>query len=157
MSSTAAANAVVRLFPNNEKTLISGIHFFGIHLKTLKQVRENKKENIIQSKPLKPLDLCSKSMIYKRQQNFGDQLKEQVQIKGAKIYGEDQVTLKRILYNINHTDFQINYGLRDNEKKEKKLTSIVQIIDQNYIPCEGYRALTAIEPDLEREWIVSDR
>ncbi|PKK74405.1 hypothetical protein RhiirC2_774837 [Rhizophagus irregularis] len=115
MSSTAAANAVVRkLFPNNEKTLISGIHLFGIHLKTLKQ------------KPLKPLDLCR-----------------------VKIYGEDQVTLKRILYNVNHTDFQINYGLKDNEEKEKKLTSIVQIIDQNYIPREGYQALIAIEPDLE--------
>jgi len=84
-------------------------------------------------------------------------LKEQVQIKGAKIYGEEQVTLKRILYNVNHTDFQINYGLKDNEEKEKKLTSIVQIIDQNYIPREGYWALTAIESDLEREWMVSDQ
>lgn len=120
-------------------------------------MRENKKENIIQSKPLKLLDLCSKSMVYKRQRNFGGQLKEQVQIKGAKIYGEEQVTLKRILYNVNHTDFQINYGLKDNEEKEKKLTSIVQIIDQNYIPREGYRALTAIESDLEREWMVSDQ
>lgn len=126
-------------------------------MKTLQQVRENKKENNIRSKPLKPLELCSKTTVYKRQQKFGDQLKEQVQIKGAEIYGEDQVTLKRILYNVNHTDFQINYGLKNNEEKEKKLTSIVQIIDQNYIPREGYRALTAIEPDLEREWIVSDQ
>ncbi|PKC56902.1 hypothetical protein RhiirA1_541880 [Rhizophagus irregularis] len=45
-SPTAAANAIIRkLFPNNEKTLMSGIHLFGIHLETLKQARESKRES----------------------------------------------------------------------------------------------------------------
>ncbi|UZO27491.1 uncharacterized protein OCT59_019684 [Rhizophagus irregularis] len=159
-SPTAAANAVIRkLFPNNEKTLMSGIHLFGIHLETLKQARESKRESNsnIQLKQIKPIEHCGKSMIYKRQRKFGDQLKEQVQIEGAKIYGKDQVILKQISYNVKHMGFQIAYGSKDDREKEKKLTSIVQVIDQNYMSREGYRALIAVEPDLEREWIVSEQ
>ena len=70
---------------------MSGIHLFGIHLETLKQARESKGEDSddIQLKQIKPIEYCSKSTIYKRQRKFGDQLKEQVQIKGAKIYEEN--------------------------------------------------------------------
>jgi len=138
---------------------MSGIHLFGIHLETLKQARESKGEDSddIQLKQIKPIEYCSKSTIYKRQRKFGDQLKEQVQIKGAKIYGKDQVILKQISYNVKNVGFQIAYGSKDDREKEKKLTSIVQAIDQNYMSREGYRALTAVEPDLEREWIVSDQ
>ncbi|CAG8764513.1 9451_t:CDS:2, partial [Rhizophagus irregularis] len=159
-SPTAAANAIIRkLFPNNEKTLMSGIHLFGIHLETLKQARESKRESNsnIQLKQIKPIEHCGKSMIYKRQRKFGDQLKEQVQIEGAKIYGKDQVILKQISYNVKYMGFQIAYGSKDDREKEKKLNSIVQVIDQNYMSREGYRALAAVEPDLEREWIVSEQ
>ncbi|UZO24060.1 uncharacterized protein OCT59_016382 [Rhizophagus irregularis] len=153
-SPTAAANAIIRkLFPNNEKTLMSGIHLFGIHLETLKQARESKRESNsnIQLKQIKPIEHCGKSMIYKRQRKFGDQLKEQVQIEGAKIYGKDQVILKQISYNVKYMGFQIAYGSKDDREKEKKLNSIVQVIDQNYMSREGYRALAAVEPDLEHK------
>ncbi|CAB4411727.1 unnamed protein product [Rhizophagus irregularis] len=157
-SPTAAANAVIRkLFPNNEKTLMSGIHLFGIHLETLKQARESKRESNsnIQLKQIKSIEHCGKSTIYKRQRKFGDQLKEQVQIEGAKIYGNDQVILKQISYNVKHMGFQIAYGSKDDRETEKKVTSIVQVIDQNFLSREGYRALAAVEPDLEREWIMN--
>ncbi|CAB4466652.1 unnamed protein product [Rhizophagus irregularis] len=42
MSSIAVVNATLKkLFPNNEKSLILGVHLFGIHLETLKRAREN--------------------------------------------------------------------------------------------------------------------
>ncbi|CAB4473777.1 unnamed protein product [Rhizophagus irregularis] len=84
-------------------------------------------------------------------------LKEQVQIEGAKIYGKNQVILKQISYNVKHMGFQIAYGSKDDREKEKKLTSIVQVIDQNYMSREGYKALAAVKPNLEREWIVSEQ
>ncbi|GET00216.1 hypothetical protein GLOIN_2v1782566 [Rhizophagus clarus] len=50
ISLTTAANAVLRkLFSLNEKSLISGVHLFSIHLVTLKQAKENisiKEDNI---------------------------------------------------------------------------------------------------------------
>jgi hypothetical protein len=53
--------------------------------------------------------------------------------------------------------FQIAYGSKNDREKEKKFTSIVQVINQNYVSREGYRALAAVEPNLERKWIVSDQ
>ncbi|EXX62862.1 hypothetical protein RirG_157810 [Rhizophagus irregularis DAOM 197198w] len=155
ISSTTAANAVLRkLFPLNEKSLISGVHLFGIHLITLKQARENvrsTKENNIQ---LISLEHCSKSTLNKRQHKFGNQLKQHVQVEGSKIYGKDQVVLKQISYSIRDMDFQIDYEEK-NDIKEKKLISAVQAIDLNYIPREGYRALAAVESNLQREWAIS--
>ncbi|GBC29124.2 hypothetical protein GLOIN_2v1783867 [Rhizophagus irregularis DAOM 181602=DAOM 197198] len=146
ISSTTAANAVLKkLFPLNEKSLISGVHLFGIHLITLKQARENvrsTKENNIQ---LISLEHCSKSTLNKRQHKFGNQLKQHVQVEGSKIYGKDQVVLKQISYSIRDMDFQIDYEEK-NDIKEKKLISAVQAIDLNYIPREGYRALAAKIP-----------
>ncbi|UZO20190.1 uncharacterized protein OCT59_011446 [Rhizophagus irregularis] len=136
ISSTTAANAVLKkLFPLNEKSLISGVHLFGIHLITLKQARENvrsTKENNIQ---LISLEHCSKSTLNKRQHKFGNQLKQHVQVEGSKIYGKDQVVLKQISYSIRDMDFQIDYEEK-NDIKEKKLISAVQAIDLNYIPRE---------------------
>ncbi|PKK60592.1 hypothetical protein RhiirC2_719002 [Rhizophagus irregularis] len=54
-------------------------------------------------------------------------------------------------------DFHINYGSNNNKENEEKLTSIVQVVDQNYIPREGYRVLVSIESNLEREWAVSNQ
>ncbi|PKY32933.1 hypothetical protein RhiirB3_451480 [Rhizophagus irregularis] len=157
ISSTTAANAVLKkLFPLNEKSLISGVHLFGIHLITLKQARENIrniKENNVQ---LISLEHCSKSTLNKRQHKFGNQLKQHVQIEGSKIYGKDRVVLKQISYSVKDMDFQIDYEKR-NDIKKKKLISAVQAIDLNYIPREGYRALTAVESNLQREWAVSEQ
>ncbi|GES80501.1 hypothetical protein GLOIN_2v1783867 [Rhizophagus clarus] len=152
--STTAANAVLRkLFPLNEKSLISGVHLFGIHLVTLKQARENisiKEDNI----QLIPLENCSKSTLNKRQRKFGHQLKQHVESEANKVYGNDKVTLKKISYSVRDMDFQINYEEK-NDIKEKKLISVAKAIDFNYIPREGYRALTSVEQDLQREWAVS--
>ncbi|PKC58742.1 hypothetical protein RhiirA1_470515 [Rhizophagus irregularis] len=54
-------------------------------------------------------------------------------------------------------DFHINYGSNNNKENEEKLTSIVQAVDQNYIPRKSYRALASIESNLEREWAVSNQ
>ncbi|RGB28240.1 hypothetical protein C1646_797379 [Rhizophagus diaphanus] len=154
ISSTTTANAVLKkLFPLNEKTLISGVHLFGIHLVTLKQARENIRgiENNVQ---LISLEHCSKSTLNKRQHKFGNQLKQHVQIEGSKIYGKDQVVLKQISYSVRDMDFQIDYKKTD---MKKKLISAVQAIDLNYIPREGYRALAAVESNLQREWAVSEQ
>jgi len=129
------------------------VHLFGIHLKILIQAREKEKENFSQ---IKSLELCGKSTVYKRQRKFGNQLKEQVQIKGAEIYGENQVILKQISYNVKCMDFQVDYRQKDNIEKEEKLISLVRAIDQNHIPREGYRALATIEYNLEREWAISE-
>ncbi|GES86600.1 hypothetical protein GLOIN_2v1784240 [Rhizophagus clarus] len=154
ISSTTAANAVLRkLFPLNEKSLISGVHLFGIHLVTLKQARENisiKEDNI----QLIPLENCSKSTLNKRQRKFGHQLKQHVESEANKVYGNDKVILKKISYSVRDMDFQINYEEK-NDIKEKKLISVAKAIDFNYIPREGYRALTSVEQDLQREWAVS--
>src|SRR5207253_7809265 len=109
-----------------------------------------KRENYFQ---LKPLELCGKSTVYKRQHKFGNQLKEQVQIKGTKIYGENQVVLKQISYNVKCMDFQIDYGQKN---QEEKLISLVQAVDQHHISREGYRALAAVDSNLEREWAISE-
>jgi len=95
---------------------------------------------------------CSKSAINKRQHKFGDKLIYHAKVEGAKIYGEDQVVLKQISYNVKNMDFQIDYG-----KKNDNLTSVVQAVDLNFIPREGYRALASVEPNLQREWAVSDQ
>jgi hypothetical protein len=135
--------------------LISGVHIFGIHLETLKQIRELKQ--LTRSKPLKSLEFCSKTTVNRRQHEFGDKLKQYAQIAGTEIYGEDQVNFKQVSYSVKKMDFQINYGSNNNKKKEEKLTSIVQAVDQNYISREGYRALASTESNLEREWAVSDQ
>ena len=109
------------------------MHLFGIHLKILIQAREKERENFSQ---IKSLELCGKSTVYKRQRKFENQLKEQVQIKGAEIYGENQVILKQISYNVKCMDFQVDYRQKDNIEKEEKLISLVRAIDQNHIPCE---------------------
>ncbi|CAB4446429.1 unnamed protein product [Rhizophagus irregularis] len=157
-SSTAAANAVIKkLFPNNEKTLISGVHVFGIHLETLRKARENCCPPLRKLRSLKSIEFCSKSTILKRQQKFGYQLKQYIQDEGVKFYGENQVVLKKVSYNVSNMDFQINYETRHDKENEEKLTLMVEAIDKNYIPREGYRALAAIESNLEREWAVSDQ
>ncbi|GES96422.1 hypothetical protein GLOIN_2v1784240 [Rhizophagus clarus] len=120
ISSTTVANAVLKkLFPLNEKSLISGVHLFGIHLMILKEARENisTREKNIQ---LIPVEHCSKSTLNRRQHKFGNQLKQYVQAEGSKIYA-------------------------------------VQAIDLNYIPREGYRALAAVDSNLQREWAVSEQ
>ncbi|CAB4445062.1 unnamed protein product [Rhizophagus irregularis] len=81
MSSTAVANAAL-------KSLISGVHLFGIHLETLKQARENCNQ-LRPPKLLKPLELCSKTTLNRRQHEFGEKLKQYSQTEGVKIYGED--------------------------------------------------------------------
>ncbi|CAB4412829.1 unnamed protein product [Rhizophagus irregularis] len=149
MSSTAVANAAL-------KSLISGVHLFGIHLETLKQARENCNQ-LRPPKLLKPLELCSKTTLNRRQHEFGEKLKQYSQTEGVKIYGEDQVNFKQISYNVKNMDFHINYGSNNNKENEEKLTSIVRVVDQNYIPREGYRALASIESNLEREWAVSNQ
>jgi len=95
--------------------------------------------------------------VYERQHTFGNQIKEYVQVEEAKIYSENQVILKQISYSVKHMDFQIDYGLKNNIENEKEFTSIVRVVDQNHIPCEGYWALAAVEPNLEREWVISDQ
>ncbi|PKY36674.1 hypothetical protein RhiirB3_459873, partial [Rhizophagus irregularis] len=95
-----------------------------------------------------------KSTLNKRQHKFGNQLKQHVQVEGSKIYGKDQVVLKQISYSIRDMDFQIDYEEK-NDIKEKKLISAVQAIDLNYIPREDYRALAAVESNLQREWAIS--
>ena len=96
------------------------------------------------------------SIYCKRQRKFGNQLKEQVQIKGAEIYGKNQIILKQISYNVKCMDFQVNYRQKDNIEKEEKLISLVRAINQNHISREGYRALATIEYNLEREWAISE-
>ena len=54
-------------------------------------------------------------------------------------------------------DFQIDYKQEDNIEKEKKLISLVRAVDLNYIPREGYRALAAVELNLQCEWAVSNQ
>jgi hypothetical protein len=49
-------------------------------------------------------------------------------------------------------DFQIDYGQKD---QEEKLISFVRTVDQHHIPREGYRALAAVDPNLERECAIS--
>ncbi|PKK67697.1 hypothetical protein RhiirC2_751396 [Rhizophagus irregularis] len=157
ISSTTAANAVLRkLFPLNEKSLISGVHLFGIYLTTLKQARENVKSAKENNVRLIPLKYCSKPTLNKRQHKFGNQLKQHVQVEGTKIYGEDQVVLKQVSYSIRNMDFQIDYE-KKNDINKKKLISVAQAIDLNYIPHEGYRALAAVEPNIQREWAVSEQ
>ncbi len=53
-------------------------------------------------------------------------------------------------------DFQIDYKLQDDKKKEKKLTLIVQAINQNHISRKGYWTIAAVDPNLKCEWIISD-
>jgi hypothetical protein len=83
-------------------------------------------------------------------------LKQHVQVEGTKIYGEDQVVLKQISYSVKDMDFQIDYE-KKNDIKEKKLISVVQAIDLNYISRGGYQALAAVEPNLQHEWAVSEQ
>ncbi|RIA84729.1 hypothetical protein C1645_831815 [Glomus cerebriforme] len=131
MSLTAVANAVLKkLFPNNKKSQISGVHLFGIHLEILKQSRKLKLSN-----PHK----------------FGEKLKQNMQIEGTIIYGENQVNFKQVSYSVKNMDFQINYGSNNDKEKEEKLFSIVQAVDQNYISREGYRVLASIESNLEHD------
>ena len=106
-------------------------------METLKKARENCLQ-LKQLKPLKLLELCSKSTVFKRQHKFGYQLKQQIQDEGVKIYGKDQVVLKQISYNVKNMDFQINYGIKHDKENKDKLTLMVQAIDQNYIFREGY-------------------
>lgn len=125
-------------------------------METLKQARENCNQ-LRPPKLLKPLELCSKTTVNRRQHEFGEKLKQYSQTEGGKIYGEDQVNFKQISYNIKDMDFHINYGSNNNKENEEKLTSIVRAVDQNYIPREGYRALASIESNLEHEWAVSNQ
>ncbi|RIA90930.1 hypothetical protein C1645_822679 [Glomus cerebriforme] len=155
-SSTAVANAILKkLFPNNEKLQILGVHLFGIHLEILKQFRKLKLSNLVnQSKPLKlpkPLELCSKITVNRRQHEFGEKLKQNMQIEGTIIYGKNQVNFKQVSYSVKNMDFQINYGSNNDKEKEEKLISIVQAVDQNYISREGYQILASIESNLERD------
>jgi len=84
-------------------------------------------------------------------------LKEQVQIEATNIYGNDQVILNQISYSVNHMDFIIDYNQKDNEKNTKKLMSLAKAIDQNHISREGYRAIAAIESNLDHEWVLSEQ
>ncbi|GES96160.1 hypothetical protein GLOIN_2v1782566 [Rhizophagus clarus] len=156
ISSTTVANAVLKkLFPLNEKSLISGVHLFGIHLMTLKEARENisTREKNIQ---LIPVEHCSKSTLNRRQHKFGNQLKQYVQAEGSKIYGNDQIILKQISYSVGNINFQIDCEEK-NDTNNKKLISAVQAIDLNYIPREGYQALAAVDSNLQCEWAVSEQ
>ncbi|UZO29577.1 uncharacterized protein OCT59_023041 [Rhizophagus irregularis] len=70
-SLTAAANAIIKkLFPNNEKTLILGMHIFGIYLKTLRKARENCCLPLRKLRLLKSIEFCSKSTILKSSMDF---------------------------------------------------------------------------------------
>ncbi|PKC60989.1 hypothetical protein RhiirA1_539465 [Rhizophagus irregularis] len=114
-SLTAAANAIIKkLFPNNEKILILGMHIFGIYLKTLRKARENC------CLPLRKLRLLKSIEFY----------------EGVKFYGENQVVLKKVSYNVSSMDFQINYKARHDKENEEKLTLMVKVIDKNYITRE---------------------
>lgn len=133
------------------------MHVFGIHLEILRKARENCCPPLRKLRSLKSIEFCSKSTILKRQQKFGYQLKQHIQDEGVKFYGENQVVLKKVSYNVSNMDFQINYETRHDKENEEKPTLMVEAIDKNYISREGYRALAAIESNLEREWAVSDQ
>ncbi|CAG8524074.1 13966_t:CDS:2 [Racocetra fulgida] len=79
------------------------------------------------------------------------------QIAKENYHSNDQVTLKELSYTVANTSFQVEFGSQNIIEKNKHELAIVQIIDKYQIPRDGYWALSAIQSDLSRDYLVSNQ
>ncbi|CAG8559732.1 16621_t:CDS:2 [Funneliformis mosseae] len=64
--------------------------------------------------------------------------------------------LKAIEFSVNKTDFQVNFGYKDQIKKNSQIQSIVKAVDQKQISRDFYQELAAVEHHLPCENSVSN-
>ncbi|CAG8540469.1 3516_t:CDS:2 [Scutellospora calospora] len=138
----------------SENSRISGPLLFGLHLK---QIQKNQ----LQSNYIRPLKqfnelsistkkACARTVTKKIKKDFN-------QIAKKNYYPNDQVTLKELSYTVANTPFYVKFGSQNIIEKNKYELAIVQIIDKYQISRDRYRALSAIQPNLPRDYAVFDQ
>ncbi|CAG8827721.1 33004_t:CDS:2, partial [Gigaspora margarita] len=93
---------------------------------------------------------CAKTVAKKIKKDFN-------QIAKENYYLNDQVTLKELSYTVANTPFQVEFGSQNIIEKNKHKSAIVQIIDKYQISKNRYHALLAIQPNLLRDYAVSNQ
>src|SRR6185437_14019632 len=133
---------------------MSGPLLFGLHLK---QIQKNRPQsNYI--RPLKQFNELSISTKKARARTVAKKIKKDFnQIAKENYHPNDQVTLKELSYTVANTPFHVEFGSQNIIEKNKHESAIVQIIDKYQISRDGYRALSAIQPNLPRDYAVSDQ
>ncbi|CAG8571607.1 2558_t:CDS:2, partial [Dentiscutata heterogama] len=149
-SSSDAATKTQR----SENSRMSGPLLFGLHLK---QIQKNQPQsNYI--RPLKQFNELSISTKKARARTVAKKIKKDFnQIAKENYHPNDQVTLKELSYTVANTPFHVEFGSQNIIEKNKHESAIVQIIDKYQISRDGYRALSAIQPNLPRDYAVSDQ
>ncbi|CAG8692990.1 4320_t:CDS:2, partial [Racocetra persica] len=150
-AATKVQEAINELNGDLNKSRMSGPLLFGLHLKQVQKGRPY-------IRPLKRFNKISISAKKSRARTFAKNIKENFnQIAKENYHPNDQVTLKELSYTVANTPFQIEFGSQNTIKKNKHELEIVQIIDRYQIPRDGYRALSAIQPELSRDHIISNQ
>ncbi|CAG8770452.1 30431_t:CDS:2 [Gigaspora margarita] len=127
---------------------------FDLHLK---QIQKNRPQsNYI--RPLKQFNELSISTKKAHARTIAKKIKKDFnQIAKENYHPNNQVILKELSYTVANTPFQVEFGSQNIIEKNKHESAIVQIIDKYQISRDGYHALLAIQPNLPRDYAVSDQ
>ncbi|RIB01167.1 hypothetical protein C2G38_2051098, partial [Gigaspora rosea] len=153
-AATKTQRAINESKEKSENNRMSGPLLFGLHLK---QIQKNRPQsNYI--RPLKQFNELSISTKKARARTVAKKIKKDFnQIAKENYHPNDQVTLKELSYTVANTPFHVEFGSQNIIKKNKYESAIVQIIDKHQISRDGFRALSAIQPNLPRDYAVSDQ
>ncbi|CAB4377844.1 unnamed protein product [Rhizophagus irregularis] len=70
---------------------------------------------------------------------------------------ENVQLLESIEFSVKDKGYDIDYGKENQDLKHKKEVAIVRAMDKSRISHDGYRYLTAIEPNLPKECAISEQ
>ncbi|GET66879.1 hypothetical protein GLOIN_2v1778046 [Rhizophagus irregularis DAOM 181602=DAOM 197198] len=155
-SATNTAGLLHKKFTeSNAKT--SGILLFGLQLNKLKEYQETKSVKP-HTKILKPVNEMTTSGLTKRATKISSKVSEQFsEIANNYYLSEDVPLLKSIEFSVKDKRYDIYYGKENQVLKHKKEVAIVRAMDKSRISRDGYRYLTAIEPNLPKENAISEQ
>ncbi|CAG8619312.1 6972_t:CDS:1, partial [Racocetra fulgida] len=126
---------------------------FGLQLNCVKKNHEKKK----QYNSLKLVSEASSSTLTKRAQKFATQIYNNFQTCNNEHYNQlDIPNLESLQYSVDTNFYTIEFNNQNKENQKQHAMSFVQVMDQNLIFREAYRNLTALEYNLQQEYIVSN-
>ncbi|RHZ83042.1 hypothetical protein Glove_99g147 [Diversispora epigaea] len=118
------------------------------------QERESKRRGNL----IKPALNCTSSTLDKRAKKIATNIQLNFKNDINKIYHlSDAIKLKMIEFSVNQTDYQINYGAKNQLEKDNHIQLMIKAVDRGKISRDLYRNWTTADNHLTREYAISNK
>src|ERR1044072_3958430 len=134
------------------KGKISGPLLFGLKLRSVEQVCKT-----ISLEKVRPLNNLSSSTKRRKILDISQCILDVVETEKENIFHlSDQVKLKQVKFETCNNLYDVSFGELDRMEEIKKTEAMVKSLDKRHISREAYRSLTQVDPNLPREWAISN-